>query len=88
MKENKPTFEHFGVNKIGLFGSYVRGEQSNTSDIDILVHFVPEKETFDNFMDLYDYLEILFKDRKIEVVTTNGLSPHIGQNILNEVVYA
>ena len=88
MKIHKSHFEDFGVNQIGLFGSYVRDEQSNKSDIDILVNFVPEKETFDNFMELYDYLEKVFKNKKIEVVTTNGLSPHIGQNILKEVVYA
>jgi predicted nucleotidyltransferase len=78
----------FGVNKIGLFGSYVRNEQQSQSDIDFLVDFEPEKETFDNFMNLYNYLEKLFVNEKIEIVTINGLSPYIGKHILNEVSYA
>jgi predicted nucleotidyltransferase len=71
-----------------LFGSYARNEQAQKSDIDILVDFEPEKETFDNFMGLYNYLEELFTGETIEVVTVNGLSPYIGQHILREVNYA
>jgi hypothetical protein len=72
---------------VGLFGSYVREEQSPDSDIDILVHFKPEQETFDNLMFTYDLFENLFKGFKVEVVTTTGLSPYIGPQILREVQY-
>ena len=71
-----------------MFGSYSRGEASEESDIDILIEFDPDKETFDNFMAVYDYFETLFKGQKIEVVTKNSLSPYIGPYILKEVVYA
>jgi len=84
---HKPKLASFGVNKIGLFGSYVRNQQQQKSDIDILIDFEQGKETFDNFMNLYDYLEGLFTDEKIEVVTVNGLSPYIGKHILKEVNY-
>ena len=87
MRMHKPQLASFGVNRIGLFGSYVRDEQKPQSDIDILVDFEPEKETFDNLMNLYNYLEKLFENKKIEVVTTNGLSPYLGKYILNEVNY-
>jgi len=87
MYTHKPQFAAFGVNKIGLFGSYVRNEQSTQSDIDILVGFEPSKETFDNYMNLYNYLENLFAGEKVEVVTLNGLSPYIGPTILKEVNY-
>jgi predicted nucleotidyltransferase len=87
MHTHKPQLMCFGVNKIGLFGSYVRNQQQPQSDIDILVDFELEKETFDNFMNLYNYLEELFIDEKIEVVTVNGLSPYIGKYILEEVNY-
>jgi len=87
MRRNKPQLTSFGVNRIGLFGSYIRNEQQPQSDIDILVDFEPEKETFDNFMNLFDYLEKLFANEKIEVVTVNGLSPYIGKHILKEVSY-
>jgi len=87
MQNHKTELLDFGVSRIGLFGSYARNEQTPHSDIDILVDFSPEKENYDSFMALYDYLESLF-DKKIEVVTLNGLSPYIKPYILKEVTYA
>lgn len=84
---NKQKISDFGISQIGLFGSYVRNEQKESSDIDILVDFQPHKETFDNFMDFCFFVEDLFKDVKVEVVTKNGLSPVFGNKILKEVEY-
>jgi len=88
IKRQKRALQNFGVFRIGLFGSYVREEQSAKSDIDILIEFEPEKENFDNYMSVYDILENLFKNDKIEIVTKNGLSPYFGPKILKEVIYA
>ena len=88
LKQHRNELLNFGVVNIGLFGSYVRGEQTDKSDIDILVEFATDKENFDNYMSVYDILENLFKNEKIEVVTKNGLSPYIGPKILKEVMYA
>lgn len=87
IKTHKVELKKFGIQNIGLFGSYVRNEQSKKSDIDILIDFDPDKESFDNFMAVYDYFERLFKNEKVEIVTRNGLSPHIGPKILKEVLY-
>lgn len=87
LKSNKLRIEKLGVKNVGLFGSYVRNEQSDGSDIDILLDFDPEEESFDNFMSACDLFEELFINEKVEVVTKNGLSPYIGPKILNEVVY-
>ena len=87
LQYHKPAFEQLGVSNIGLFGSYLRNEQTLNSDIDIFIDFAPEQETFDNFMGAYDLLEQLFKEDKIEVVTKNGLSKHIGSYILSSVEY-
>jgi len=87
IKTNRPEFAKLGIKDIGLFGSYVRENQSDKSDIDILIDFEPGKENFDNYMAVYDILERLFKNEKIEIVTKNGLSPYIGPKILNEVMY-
>lgn len=87
LKLHKPELLELGVQNIGLFGSYLRNEQSDKSDIDLLIDFDPEKENFDNYMAVYDIFENLFRDEKIEVVTVNGLSPYIGPNILKEVIY-
>ncbi len=75
----------FGVRRIGLFGSFARGEQKETSDVDILVEF--EEPTFDNFMNLAFFLEDLFS-RRVELVTPDSLSPYIAPYVKKEVVWA
>ncbi|WP_297518126.1 nucleotidyltransferase family protein [Flavobacterium sp.] len=87
LKSNKLKLTKFGIRSVGLFGSYLHGEQSIESDIDLLIDFEPEKENFDNYMAACDLFEKIFKNKKIEVVTKNGLSPYIGPKILNEVLY-
>ena len=87
LKFHKPELSKLGVQTIGLFGSYSRNEQSDSSDIDLLIDFDPEKENFDNYMAVYDLFENIFKNEKIEVVTKNGLSQYIGPSILRDVVY-
>ena len=77
LKSQKPQLSKFGVNNIGLFGSYLTNEQD----------FDPQKESFDNYMAVYDILENIFGNNRIEVVTRNGLSPHIGPKILKDVMY-
>jgi len=75
----------FSVKRIGLFGSYARGEQEEESDIDILVEF--EKPTFGNFMDLSFYLEDLF-GREVDLVTVKGLHPRIRPYVEKDVVWS
>lgn len=73
-----------GVRGIGLFGSFVNGRQTLASDVDLLVEFEPERHSFDSFMDVSFFLEELL-GRRVEVVTPESLSPHIGPHILREV---
>ena len=87
LKTHKFEFSKYGVSDIGLFGSYLRNEQSAKSDIDLLIDFEPEKENFDNYMAVYDLFENLFENERIEIITKNGLSKHIGPKILNDVMY-
>lgn len=77
--------KRFGIKRIGLFGSFARGEQKDASDVDILVEF--EEPTFDNFMNLAFFLEDLFS-RKVELVTPDSLSPYIAHYVEKEVVWA
>ncbi len=84
LQKNKAILEQYGVMQIGLFGSFVRDEGTDESDIDFLVDFEPGKKTFKNFMDLAFFLEDLFQ-RKVEVLTRQGLSPYIGPSILKTV---
>ncbi len=87
ISSNRLLIRQHGISRIGLFGSYARQEQKNGSDIDILVDFQQDKETFDNFMGICDLLDTIFKGYKVEVVTIGGLSPYIGPHILNSVEY-
>lgn len=87
IRKNKEKLNIFGIDLIGLFGSYARGEQKEDSDIDIFISFKEGYETFNNFMDLAYFLENIFKGVKVEIVTKNGLSPYIGPKIIAEVEY-
>ena len=87
ISSNRLLIRQHGISKIGLFGSYSRQEQKTGSDIDILVDFQQDKETFDNFMAVCDLLDKIFKGYKVEIVTVGGLSPYIGPHILNAVEY-
>ena len=82
--DEKGQLAFYGVKNIGLFGSFVRGGQTPLSDIDVLVEFVPDKHTFDNFMEVAFLLEKI-PGRKVELITLEALSPHIGPHILKEV---
>jgi predicted nucleotidyltransferase len=85
--EHEQEIKRFGVKRCGLFGSYVRGQSTSKSDIDVLVEFEPGQKTFNNFMHLAFYLENLF-GRRVDLVTVESLSPYIGPHILEEVEYA
>ena len=87
LKQNSFHLRALGIKRIGLFGSFVRGDQHPDSDIDLLVEFEPSQKTFDNFMKLSFMLEDLLQHR-VELVTVESLSPYIGPHILKEVEYA
>lgn len=76
----------FGIKEIGIFGSYVRGEETETSDIDIIIEFEEGKKTFDNYMDLKFYLEDLF-GIKVDLVIKSAIKPKLKKYILNECIY-
>lgn len=83
---HQPEIERFGVSKLGLFGSFVRNEQTSESDIDILVEYKPGTKSFDNFIGLIDYLESSL-GRNIELVTPESLSPFIKPSVEKEIQY-
>jgi len=76
----------FGVKQIGIFGSVARGEETDASDIDILVEFAQGHATFRNFMDLIQYLEDFF-GRRVDLVTTGGIDPYLRPYIEDEVIW-
>jgi len=88
LKKHENTIkDKYHVRKIGVFGSFARGEEKEGSDIDVLVEFERGGKTFDTYMDLKFFLEDLF-NRKVDLVTVEALRPQLKDNILREVVYA
>ena len=85
--DNKEAIKNFGVTEIGLFGSYVRDEQTDKSDIDLLIHYDIKEINMKKFMNFCFMMDDLFNKIKVDVVTKNGLSKYIGPFILKEVEY-
>ncbi len=84
--EKKTEIKKYGVKRIGIFGSFVRGEQHQGSDLDFMVEYIPGKKNFDNFMNLAFFLEDTFQ-RKIDLITPESLSQYISPYVLEEVEY-
>jgi uncharacterized protein len=77
----KQTLQEFGIQKASIFGSFAKNEQTSKSDVDILIE--PPKDMGLAFFALQEKLESQIK-RKVDVVTYDGLSPHIKEEVLKE----
>ena len=77
--------EKYGLKSIGIFGSYIHGEQKQDSDLDVLVEF--EKPIgFFKFLEFEEYLSDLLKV-KVDLVSKKALKPRIGKRILEEAIF-
>jgi predicted nucleotidyltransferase len=87
LSEHKAELQQkYKVKTIGVFGSYVRGEQTKKSDVDILVEFSEDAEIgFFKFLDLEEFLTLKL-GVKVDLVTKGALKPYIGERILQEVI--
>lgn len=84
-QEKSYLSKKYGVTSIGLFGSYVRNEQSDKSDIDILIELNKPISLF-GLLNAEFYLEDRL-GKKVDLVLKRSLKKHIGEYILNEVQY-
>lgn len=87
MQHKEALYQEYKLQELGIFGSYVREEATEDSDLDILVEFIPQSG-----MSLLEYIELEetlseLLDTKVDLVQKSGLKPYIGQQILSEVVY-
>jgi len=78
--------EQFGVQRIGVFGSYARGDQKPGSDVDILVELGDGFSTLKNFVGLADHLEQIFH-LKVDLLTVEGVDPYIRSHVESEVIW-
>lgn len=87
LRARMPTLvERYGVKSLGVFGSYLRGEQKARSDLDVLVEFDAPKDRFRKWLDLQDELQDAL-GVKVDLVENEHLKPFIGKRILSEVVW-
>ncbi len=88
LKEHKEEVSRkYKVSEIGIFGSFVRGEQKKRSDLDILVEF--DEENIPSLLKLIEmerYLQRLLR-KKVDLVMKNGIRPELKDIILKEVIY-
>ena len=76
-----------GAQRIGVFGSFARGEATVESDVDVYLEFAKGKKNYDNFFAIYELLQGLF-GRPIDLVTDGSLSERKARIILPTVRYA
>jgi len=86
IEENSETIKKHKVKRIGLFGSYVKNEQTAESDIDLVVEFEKGKKTFDNYMELKFFLEDLL-ECKVDLVIAEAIKPDLKPYIMEDVKY-
>lgn len=77
--------QRYGIRSLGVFGSYVHGEQKRRSDLDLLVEFDGRPLTLFKFIEIENYLSDLL-DVKVDLVEKTTLKPAIGRHILEEVL--
>ena len=85
LSANLDRFAEFGVSEVGLFGSFVREEQTENSDVDLLI--VLDNPDWKNYCHLLDFAETLFDERSTDVVTDRSLNEISGRNIFREVEF-
>ena len=86
LSKSKPIVqEKYKVKELGIFGSYVRGEQNESSDVDILIAFEKAPSLL-KFIELENYLSETI-GIPVDLVIKQVLKPRIGENILAEVIY-
>jgi predicted nucleotidyltransferase len=87
LKEKKNYMKRvFHIREIGVFGSFIRGEQTESSDIDILVEFEKGHKDLFNYMRLRYYLEELL-GRKVDLVVKNAVKSRLRERVFSEAEY-
>jgi hypothetical protein len=81
---HRETLYRLGARKLGLFGSYARGEQMPDSDMDFVVTLA--RPSFDDFMDIQLFLENLFRC-KIDLGLESSLKPEIRLDVMKDILY-
>ena len=87
MENHLAEIRALGARRIGVFGSFARGDARDDSDVDVFVEFEDEKRTYDNFFALHELLETLL-GRRVDLVTDKAFTETKARLILPTVRYA
>jgi predicted nucleotidyltransferase len=87
LESEEERLDSYGVERLGVFGSFSREDQTGSSDIDFLVEFSEGEKTYRNYIGLKRFLEEVF-GREVDLVTEESLKPSMRDSILGEVEYA
>ena len=85
IRKNQAQLKDLGVRSLSIFGSVARGEETQGSDLDVLVEFEGQP-TFDGFMDTKIYLEDLL-GRKVDLVLPQAIKPQLKPHILQDMIH-
>jgi uncharacterized protein len=85
IRNNLDNFKLFGVEEVGLFGSFVRSEATEESDVDLLVNLT--ESSYTNLCRLYDFAESLFINRTVDIISERSITVNNGIYICREVEY-
>ncbi len=87
LERELPTLrDKYGIETIGIFGSVSRGEDTPESDVDIVYSFRPEMDTYENLLDLGDFLEGLFQ-RRVDLVSEEWMSERFRVCVMSEAIF-
>lgn len=78
--------EKYGISRIGIFGSVSRGEDTPESDVDIVYSLRPEMDTYENLLDLGDFLEDLL-ERRVDLVSEEWMSERLRVCVMSEAIF-
>ncbi|MDJ0647581.1 MAG: nucleotidyltransferase family protein [Xenococcaceae cyanobacterium MO_188.B19] len=86
LRQSKPFLEdNYRITEVGIFGSYARGKETESSDVDVIVDY-QKPPTLIMLVELKEYLSSLV-NMKVDIVTKKGLKPRIKEKVLSEVIY-
>jgi hypothetical protein len=83
LRENADMLKKYKVNKLGIFGSYVKGKARKRSDVDLLVDFEENIDLFE-FIHLVDDIQAILKI-KVDLATPDAIKPYIRSKVMSEV---
>lgn len=86
IQSRKSAIQQLGAERLGLFGSFARGEQKETSDVDLVVEFKSGMKTYRNLLSLADLLEELLQ-KKVDLLTWEGMASFVQQEVKKNIEY-